>query len=121
VSSQYAHVSGGAAAFTVPATGDSTFVYDGFKTDDVDFFYPFSVAATATLVFTLSWPGGSDLDMAACNGVFTGCTGGFGAATGANPETFTVTFAPGNYNILIEQFDTHGDPGHLFTLKIKRP
>jgi len=119
VSSQYAHASGGAAAFVVPADGDSVFVYDGFKTDDVDFWYPFTVASTDTLVFTLSWPGGADIDMAICNGVFTGCTGGFGAATGANPETFTVIFAPGNYNVLLEQFDTHGDPAHLFTLKVK--
>jgi len=121
VSSQYAHASGGAAAFVVPADGDSTFLYDGMKTDDVDFWYPFTVASTDTLVFTLSWPGGADLDMAICNGSFTGCTGGFGAATGANPETFTVIFAPGNYNVLIEQFDTHDDPAHLFTLKIKNP
>jgi hypothetical protein len=117
----FARASGGAAAFVVPADGDSTEIHDGFATDGTDYWYPFTVASTDTLVFTLSWDGDADLDMAACNGVFSGCTGGFGAATGANPETFTVIFAAGNYNILIEQFDTHDDPAHLFTLKIKNP
>jgi hypothetical protein len=122
VSSQYAHVSGGAAAFVVPADGDSTFLYDGFKTDDVDFWYPFTLTSPDTLVFTVSWAGAADLDAAICNGVFSGCTGGFGGATVANPETWTVVFAAaGNYNVMVEQFDTHGEPAHLFTIKVKNP
>lgn len=121
VTNPFGHVSGGPAAFVVPADGDSTEIWDGFASDGTDNFYPFTVASTDTLVFTLSWAGDADLDMAACNGVFTGCTGGFGAATGANPETFTVVFAAGNYNILIEQFDPGTAGAHLFKLKIKNP
>jgi hypothetical protein len=117
----FARASGGAAAFIVPADGDSVEFHDGFASDGVDYWYPFTVASTDTLVFTVSWAGAADLDAAICNGSFSGCTGGFGGATTANPETWTVVFAPGNYNILIEQFDTHDEPAHLFTVKVKNP
>lgn len=120
VANPYGHASGGPAAFVVPADGDSVEFYDGFATDGTDNFYPFTVASTDTLVITLSWDTDADLDMAACNGVFSGCTGGFGAATGANPETFTVIFPAGNYNLLIEQFDV-GEGAHLFKVKVKNP
>lgn len=120
ISSRFAHASGGAAAFTVPADGDSVEIFDGFPSDGGDFFYPFTLASPDTLVFTLSWNTDADLDMAVCNGIFTGCTGGFGAATGANPETFTVVFAAaGNYNVLIEQFDGGTSGAHIFKLKVK--
>lgn len=121
VTNPFAHASGGPAAFTVPADGDSVEFYDGFTTDGTDNFYPFSIASTDTITFTLSWAGGADLDMASCSGVFTGCIGGFAAATGANPETFTVIYPAGNYNLLIEQFDTHGDPAHLFKVVVRNP
>jgi hypothetical protein len=117
----FARASGGPAAFTVPADGDSVEIYDGFKTNGVDYWYPFTVASTDTLVFTISWAGAADIDGAICNGSFSGCTGGFGGATGANPETWTVVFAPGNYNVLVEQFDTHDEPAHLFKVKVKNP
>jgi len=120
VTSPYGHASGGPAAFVVPADGDSVEFYDGFATDGADNFYPFTIASTDTITFTLSWDTDADLDMAACNGVFTGCTGGFGAATGANPETFTVIFPAGNFNLLIEQFDV-GEGAHLFKVKVKNP
>ena len=120
VANPYGHVSGGPAAFVVPADGDSVEFYDGFATDGTDNFYPFTIASTDTITFTLSWDSDADLDMAACNGVFSGCTGGFGAATGANPETFTVIFPAGNFNLLIEQFDV-GSGAHLFKVKVKNP
>lgn len=122
VTAAFARASGGPAAFTVPADGDSVEFYDGFTTDAVDQWYPFTVVgSTDTLVFTISWAGAADVDGAICNGSFTGCTGGFAGATGANPETWTVIFAPGNYNVLVEQFDTHGEPAHLFKVKVKNP
>lgn len=120
VTNPYGHASGGPAAFVVPADGDSVEFYDGFATDGTDNFYPFTIASTDTITFTLSWPTDADLDMAACNGVFSGCIGGFGAATGANPETFTVIFPAGNYNLLIEQFAV-GSGAHLFKVKVKNP
>jgi len=120
VSNPHGHASGGPAAFVVPADGDSVEFYDGFASDGTDNFYPFTVASADTLTFTLSWDTNADLDMAACNGVFTGCTGGFGAATGANPETFTVIFPAGNFNLLIEQFAV-GDGAHLFKVKVNNP
>lgn len=120
VSNPYGHASGGPAAFVVPADGDSTEFYDGFTTDGTDNFYPFTIASTDTITFTLSWDTDADLDMASCSGVFSGCIGGFGAATGANPETFTVIYPAGNYNLLIEQFDV-GSGAHIFKVKVKNP
>jgi len=121
ISSAFAHASGGPAAFVVPADGDSVEFFDGFPSDGTDYWYPFTIASQDTLVFTLSWNTDADLDMASCNGVFTGCTGGFGAATGANPETFTVVYPPGNYNLLIEQFDPGTSGAHIFKVKVKNP
>jgi len=122
VTSGYPRTSGGAAVFTVPADGDSVEFYDGFTTDGLDYWYSFTVASPDTLVFEVSWAGAADLDAAICNGAFSGCTGGFGGATVANPETWTVIFtAAGNYNVFIEQFDTHDEPAHLFKVKVKNP
>jgi hypothetical protein len=122
VTPAFGRASGGPAAFTVPADGDSVEFYDGFTSDLTDYWYPFTVASPDTLVFTVSWDGAADLDAAICNGVFSGCTGGFGGATVANPETWTVIFAAaGNYNIMIEQFDTHDEPAHIFKVKVKNP
>jgi hypothetical protein len=120
VTNPFAHASGGPAAFTVPADGDSVEFYDGFASDGTDYFYPFTIASTDTITFTLSWGTDADLDMASCSGVFTGCIGGFAAATGANPETFTVIYPAGSYNLLIEQFDA-GSGAHLFKVKVKNP
>lgn len=123
----FARASGGPAAFTVPADGDSVEFYDGFPSGAdgaatfVDYFYPFTIASTDTITFTVSWDTGADLDFAVCNGVFSGCTGGFGGATGANPETITVIFAAGNYNLFIESFDDHDDPAHLFKVVVRNP
>lgn len=121
VTSAYPRTSGGPPVFTVPADGDSVEFYDGFTSTGLDYWYPFTVASTDTLVFEVSWAGDADLDAAICNGAFSGCTGGFGGATVSNPETWTVIFAPGNYNVFIEQFDTHDDPAHLFKVKVKNP
>ena len=125
-----AHEAPGAASatLTIPASGAADLVfYDGFKTGAngtstfIDYFYPFTIANTDTLTFTLSWAGGGDVDMYACNAACSAFVGGFGAATGSNPETFTVIFAPGTYNLFLESFDDHGDPAHLFQVRIHNP
>lgn len=122
VTSAFPRTSGGAAVFTVPADGDSVEFYDGFTSELADYWYSFALTSPDTLVFTVSWDGAADLDAAICNGVFSGCTGGFAGATTANPETWQVIFAAaGNYNVFIEQFDTHDEPAHLFKVKVKNP
>lgn len=114
---------GGPATITLPADGAPDLILrDGFKAGEpIDYFYPFTVASTDTITFTVEWEGGSDVDMAACNTACSAFIGGFGAATGANPETFTVIFPAGNYNLLIEQFDDHGDPARIFKITIRNP
>ena len=125
-----AHEAPGAASarLTLPASGAPDLVfYDGFKsgangtTTFIDYYYPFTIASTDTLTFTLSWTGGGDVDMYTCNAACTAFIGGFGAATGANPETFTVIFPAGNYNLFLESFDDHADPAHLFKVVVHNP
>jgi hypothetical protein len=111
-----------AATITAPADGDSLVFYDGFRTGEpIDYFYQFTLASTDTLTFVLEWAGGSDLDMANCTVGCAAFVGGFGAATGANPEFYTVIFTAGTYNLLVEQFDDHDEPAHLFKVTIRNP
>ena len=118
---------GGPATLTLPNDGAPDLVfYDGFKsgangTAVIDYFYPFTVASTDTITFTVSWTGAADVDMVACNQACSAFIGGFGAATGANPETFTVIFPAGNYNLLVESFDDHAAPAHLFKVLVRNP
>lgn len=114
----------GAVTITIPADGAADLVfYDGFKSGEpIDYFYQFTLAAPDTLTFTVEWVGDSDVDMLNCNAACSAFVGGFGAATGANPETYTVIFsAAGTFNLLIEQFDDHDDPAHLFKVTIHNP
>jgi len=117
----------GTVIITPPASGGPDLVfYDGFKkgangtTFVIDYLYQFTLAQTDTLTFTLSWGTGADLDMVNLRSNFS-VIGGFGAATGANPETYSVIFPAGTYHLLIESFDDHGDPAHLFQVKIHNP
>jgi hypothetical protein len=117
----------GAVIITPPASGGPDLVFwDGFKsgangaTTFIDYFYQFTLAATDTLTFTLSWDTDADLDMANMRTNFS-FIGGFGAATGANPETYTVIFPAGTYYLLVESFDDHDDPAHLFKVTIHNP
>jgi hypothetical protein len=109
------------ANLTIPADGGPDLVfYDGFKTTDVDFFYTFTLAKTDTLTFVLEWPTDADLDMANCTAGCGAFVGGFAAATGANPEHYSVIFTPGTYNLLVEQFDP-GEGAHSFKVTIQNP
>ena len=111
-----------AVTLTIPADGAADLVfYDGFKSTDVDFFYQWTITKTDTLTFTLDWLTGADLDMANCTVGCAAFVGGFGAAGAAHPEKYTVIFPAGTYNLLVEQFDAAGDPGHSFKVTIRNP
>jgi hypothetical protein len=121
----------GEVIITPPASGGPDLVFwDGFKTGAngtttfIDYYYEFTLATTDTLTFTVSWGTVADLDMINFRTDFT-VIGGFGAATGANPETYTVIFPAGTYYLLIESFDDGPaatvDPAHLFKVTIHNP
>jgi hypothetical protein len=117
----------GQVIITPPASGaPDTVFYDGFKSGAngtstfIDYLYQFTLAAEDTLTFTLEWNTGADLDMVNLRSDFS-LIGGFGAATGANPETYTVVFPAGTYHLLIESFDDHDEPAHLFKVTIHNP
>jgi hypothetical protein len=116
----------GDIVITIPADGAAdTVFYDGFVsgangTTVIDYLYQFTLASADTLTFTLSWDGGADLDMVNLTSSF-GLIGGLGAATGANPETYTVVFPAGTFYLLVESFDDHDDPAHLFKMTIHNP
>ncbi|HMG17593.1 MAG TPA: hypothetical protein VK573_02620 [Gemmatimonadales bacterium] len=117
----------GAVIITPPASGGPDLVFwDGFKsgangaTTFIDYWYQFTLATTDTVTFTLEWAGAADLDMINFRTNFT-VIGGGGAATGANPETYTVIFPAGTYYLLVESFDDHDEPAHLFKVTIHNP
>lgn len=116
----------GGVVINLPADGADTVFYDGFRSGAdgntvIDYLYKYTVASADTITFTVEWPSGADLDMVTLNSSF-GLFGGTGAATGANPETYTVTFTTaGTYYLLIESFDDHGDPAHSFKVTIHNP
>jgi hypothetical protein len=117
----------GVAQITMPASGAADLVFwDGFPSGAngtstfVDYYYQFTLAATDTLTFTLDWGGAADLDMINFRTNFT-VIGGGAAATGANPETYSVIFPAGTYYLLVESFDDHADPAHLFRMTVHNP
>jgi hypothetical protein len=114
----------GTATITIPADGAADLVfYDGFRTGEpIDYFYQYTLPGADTLTFTVEWAGGSDVDVLNCNAACSAFVGGFGAATGANPESYTVIFtAGGTFQLLIEQFDDHDDPARIFKVTIRNP
>ncbi len=121
----------GQVIITPPASGGPDLVFwDGFRsganagtppgTTVIDYLYQFTLTVQDTLTFTLEWDGDADLDLANLRSNFT-VIGGFGAATGANPETYTVIFPAGTYHLLVESFDDHDDTAHLFKVTIHNP
>ena len=117
----------GAVVITPPASGGPDLVFfDGFRsganglTVAIDYYYQFTLAQTDTLTFTLEWDTGADLDMVNLRSNFT-LIGGTAAASGNNPETYSVIFPAGTYHLLIESFDDAGDPAHLFKVTIHNP
>jgi hypothetical protein len=93
---------------TVTATVPADTIFDGFDGGEVDNFYTVNVAAATTFTVTLDWAGSADLDVFFCNVACNALVGGAGGATSANPETYTVTLNPGQYNLVVENFVTSG-------------
>ena len=96
-----------ATALTIPPVGTDTLeFYD--LVQNIDQFYQMNFATNATLAFQLSWPAGPDIDMLWCTAGCAAFFGGFGAATGANPEVGTVAFtvaAPGpQFNLYVNLY-----------------
>lgn len=117
----------GQVIITPPASGAADLVFwDGFKTGAdgattfIDYYYQFTLAATDTLTFTVEWEGAADLDMINFRTNFT-VIGGGAAATGANPETYSVVFPAGTYYLLVESFADNDEPAHLFKVTIHNP
>ncbi|MEO8294150.1 MAG: hypothetical protein ABI613_01465 [Gemmatimonadota bacterium] len=99
----------------LPAVGDSIEFYDAMTA--VDQFYKLVVGAATNLTITVSFDAAADVDFWACNATCSnpGNPGGFGAATGANPESLTTDFAPGTYNL---QLDLYGGSTGYVRVKI---
>lgn len=116
-----------AATVTLPAQGDSTIVWDGFKLSEADNYYSVTLAQPDTLTFTLSWDGNADLDMYVCNAPcaatadFLGGVNRFDAATSANPETMQLALPAGTFNLYVNQFDTGDNGAHLYKIRISNP
>lgn len=116
----------GTTSFTVPIPGE---FYDGFVSatcaDGVgpacDNFYTITLTATTTLTALLEWDTDADLDLLWCNAACSALVGNLSGATGANPETSTVTLAAGTYNLWINAWDNHDEPAHIYKLTITTP
>ena len=90
-----------ATALTIPPVGTDTLEFYDLSRN-VEQFYAINIAtAPTTLVVTVSWPGGADIDELFCNAACTAYAptpAVFGGATGANPENATVPYtAVGSY------------------------
>jgi hypothetical protein len=69
--------------------------------------YSYTVADSTDLTFTVDWDSGADVDTYSCSGPSAGtCFEDPGTgATGAKPQTFTFTAAPGTHYFVIENYD----------------
>jgi hypothetical protein len=100
------------------AVGEGVF-YDGFKSGQADNYYTFTVpAGGATVDFLLQWDGAADIDVLMLNSACSGFIGGFGGATGNNPEDFTMVLPAGTHNLQINLYDAHDDVPHLYKMTI---
>jgi hypothetical protein len=97
-----------APIITIPGTYYAS-VHPG---DDWYDFYRIVVPAQASYTFHLQWLDDADVDMYLLqNGVLNVCADDFfgcAAATGANPESRTVTLGPGTYELLVDLWEGVG-------------
>lgn len=100
------------------AVGEGEF-YDGFASGEADNYYKFTVpAGGATVDFLLQWDGAADIDVLMFDAACGGFIGGFGGATGNNPEDFSMVLPAGTHNLLINLYDAHDDVPHLYKMTI---
>jgi hypothetical protein len=96
--------------------------YDGFASGEADNYYQFTVPpGGATVDFLVQWDGAADIDVLMFNAACTGFIGGFGGATGNNPEDFSMVLPEGTHNLLINLYDAHDDVPHLYKVTINIP
>jgi hypothetical protein len=106
------------ANFALAAAGAPIVFYDGYESGGVDRFYTLNVTGTVTFRVDLEWDTDADIDILYCDGGCNNFVGNFDGATGANPETSTVTFAAGSYNLWLNVFDEADAPSHLFKVTL---
>ena len=93
----------------IPALNGTTGLYDAatFQADifapDVDQVYRVNIATAGDYTFTVGWDNAADVDVAIC-GVADCSDADFFAATAANPESGTLTLAPGTYYLVADLF-----------------
>jgi hypothetical protein len=103
------------------AVGEGEF-YDGFASGEADNYYKLTVPAGGAVVdFLLQWDGAADIDVLMLDAACGGFIGGFGGATGNNPEDFSMVLPAGTHNLLINLYDAHDDVPHLYKMTINIP
>lgn len=100
-----------------PGGAPITFM-DGYTSSGIDKFYTLSVTATTTFRVDLEWDTAADIDILYCDVGCANLVGNFDGATGSNPESSTVTFMAGSYNLWLNVFDVADEPAHLYTVTI---
>jgi len=114
------------ANFTVTAGGAPIVFYDGYTSavcddgvgGDCDRFYTITLAGTTTFKVDLEWYTAADVDLLFCDVGCANFVGNFAGATGANPESSTVTLAAGTYNLYFNVWLDEEEPPHLFKVTI---
>lgn len=110
-----------AVALAIPATtADTTVLYDGFKTGEVDNFYTITLSGSTTFTVSVGWATGADLDILWCDDGCAAFVGNFDGAGSSNPEVSQVTLGAGTYNLWVNNFDDHGEPAHLYKITVTR-
>ena len=99
----------GGAVFTMGLTAaPSILIGTGNVNNDIDDHWTFTLAAAATVTLRLDFGGTAnsiDFDMWVRNAANTAYVGGFGAATGANPENLVLAALPaGTYHIVVDAY-----------------
>lgn len=96
---------------------------DGVPTDpgdDCDDFFTITNAGAVndTMTVRLDWFDGADVDILWCNAACSGFVGNFSGATGANPESSTVSVPPGvTWRLWVNLF-APGDPSTLVRVRV---
>jgi hypothetical protein len=114
------------ANFAVTSGGAPIVFYDGYTSavcdegvgGDCDRFYTLTLTGTTTFTVQLEWYTAADVDLLFCNAGCAALVGNTAGATGANPESSTVTLAAGTYNLYFNVWLDEEEPPHLVKVTI---